>query len=168
MKITIQHNTLSITDFNEFDACRIGLAVEKQGIRFYEKILECVQNEEVKPMIKFLIEEERKHLTFFENALTELRREKEEPCEDEDLFSSMNFGIFEPYQEMKEMCTVIDDIERALDLGIIIEERSIAFYRACRDQVSSVRTKEELDRIIDEEKRHKELFLKVIKIEKGV
>lgn len=166
MKIKIQDGKPVISEFNEFDAYRIALAVETRGVRFYEKILECARNEQAKPMLKFLIEEERKHLVFFENALTELRQEKSDPDEDNDLLASMDFGIFEPYDQMKEMCDVVSDLGRALNLGVIIEDKSIEFYAACAQHVSGD-TRRALQEIIAQEEKHKELLENILNIEKG-
>jgi len=166
MKITMQNDTMMITDFCEFEAYRIALSIEEQGLHFYQKLLECIQKDEVKSMLKFLIEEEKKHLTFFENALTDLRQEREDTDEDNDLVATLDFGIFMPYEEMKDMSQVIDNVEKALQLGILIENKTVTFYQTCRDHVVSEDTKKELDHIIDEEKRHKELFQKILEIEK--
>ncbi len=167
MQIKIHDGKPVITDFSGFDAYRMALAVEKQGISFYEKVLACTHDEKAQSMLKFLIEEERKHLSFFENALTELRQKEPDPGEDNDLLGSMDFGIYEPYNQMKEMCEVISDVGRALNLGVIIEDKSIAFYRACAEHVIAD-TRKELDEIISQEEKHKELLVNILKIEKGV
>jgi len=43
-------------------------------------------------------------------------------------------------------------------LGIIVEDKSIRFYSLCKAQVSSSSVKEELENIIAEEARHKQLL----------
>ncbi len=59
---------------------------------------------------------------------------------------------------MKEIKDLVDDLEKVLDLGVLIEDKSIKFYQACRDKVSSAKAKSELKNIIDEENRHRVLL----------
>ena len=70
----------------------------------------------------------------------------------------MDYGIFQPYQSMNELPDKIEDINRALRLGIVVEEKSVKFYQSCMDNLSASVTKQEVGNIIEEEKRHKILL----------
>ncbi|MGE5197585.1 MAG: ferritin family protein [Deltaproteobacteria bacterium] len=117
----------------------------------------------VREILIFMLEEERKHLRFFDGLLDELRRDKEDIGEDDDLLTSMDFGIFKPYQGLKKSGGMIEDASKALGLGIAVEEGSIKFYQACKENVSSEDTRQELENIIAEEKKHKALFETMLK-----
>ena len=156
MKIEDVNGKLEITEFDEFDAYRIACTVEKEGIRFYEKLWECTKAPEAKRTLRFLIDEERDHLRFFEECLFDLRREKEDVSEENDIFQAMDFGIFQPFKEMREMCAMIDSPGKALSLGVIVEEHAVSFYEACRVHIAAEKVKRELDVIIRQEKEHRE------------
>ncbi len=163
MNIEEKKGALVITDFNEAEAYRIAVKIEKDGIRFYRKLAATAQKASVKETLEFLMNEETRHLGFFEESLERLRLTGEDSSEDDDLLSSMDFGIFSPYQEMEALDEAIPDLVKALKIGAIIEDKSIRFYQACRVQVSSPRSADELGEIIAEEERHKTLLLKLLK-----
>ncbi len=158
MKIQDREDKLVIVDFDEFEAYRIACKIEKDGLRFYEKFGSRVENSKVRQTLEFLLGEERKHLQFFEDSLSRVRRDKEDTAEDNDLLTSMDFGIFQPYQSIAELEDIVGDIPKALRLGIAIEDKSIKFYQACHQNISTDKAKAELALIIEEEKRHKDLL----------
>lgn len=158
MKIEEHEGKLRVVDFNELDAYKIACKIEKDGAWFYNKLLGVVDASAAKQVLTFLIEEEKKHLKFFEQCLSGARQSREDRFEEDDLLSSMNFGIFEPYQSIEELENMFPDSGKALKLGIIVEEKSIKFYEACQGQVSSEETRREIANIIEEEKKHKALL----------
>ena len=162
MKIEERADKLEIVDFNELEAYKIAGKIEKDGLFFYKKLYNSIDNPEVKKVIGKLLEEEEKHVSFFEECLYELRQEIEDGFEDDDLFSGLDSQIFEPYQSIENLNKVIDNPQKALKLGLIIEDKTIKFYQACRDMVSSEKVKAELDNIIREEKCHKSMLKKLI------
>ncbi|UCG35746.1 MAG: ferritin family protein [Candidatus Omnitrophota bacterium] len=162
MKIELKHGQFVITDFNEFEAYRIASKIEKDGMRFYSKLFECAKDAATKKALEFLIVEEKKHLNFFEDCIDKLRQVKEDTTEESDLLTTMDFGIFEPYQNMVEACKIVDDKKKAFNLGILVEERSVSFYETCKKHVSSSETKEALDNIIADEKQHKKELEKML------
>ncbi|MDD5155690.1 MAG: hypothetical protein PHF11_04300, partial [Candidatus Omnitrophica bacterium] len=95
---------------------------------------------------------------FFEGSLSRLRRNREDTSEDNDLMTSMDFGIFQPYQNIAQLQDEIADVSGALRLGVAIEGNSIRFYQACLQNVSTDDVKSELGAIIEEEKKHKDLL----------
>lgn len=158
MKIREKEDELVIVDFDEFEAYRVACKIEEDGLRFYEKLASKIKNSGVVQALEFLIGEERKHLRLFEDSLSRLRDDKEDTAEDNDLLASMDFGIFQPYQSIAELENIMEDTSRALRLGIAIEDKSIKFYQACRQGVSTDDAKAELELIIGEEKKHKGLL----------
>lgn len=158
MKIEEKKGKLLITDFDEFEAYRIAVAIEKDGIQFYEKLRESSLGPKVKGALEFLKKEEARHLSIFEQLLQEMRDRGADSSEDNDILSGMHFGIFEPYRNIQDLHSALKSTEQAIKLGLIIEKKSIAFYQACKDKVSSGKVVDELARIIKQEERHKALL----------
>jgi rubrerythrin len=158
MKIEEQQGKLIVVDFNELDSYKIACKIEKDGVWFYNKIMGVVDQPESKEVLGFLIQEEKKHLAFFEECLSHVRQMREDHFEEDDLLSTINFGIFEPYQSIDELENILSDVQKALKLGIIVEEKSIKFYEACRMHVSSKEAKQKIGDIIEEETKHKALL----------
>lgn len=158
MKIEEKEGELLITDFNQLEAYKIACKIEKDGIEFYEGILNKEKNDNIKKELSFLIKEEKEHLKFFEGCRFEAGQDIKDGFEEDDVLNYMDYGIFEPYRHIAGLADKIDDEKKALRLGVAIEEKSIKFYKACRAEVSSLQTKRELSNIIEEEKRHKMRF----------
>ena len=158
MRIEEKNGNLVITDFNELEAFKIASKIEKDGIHFYEKLAGRVTSMRVRDTLNVLATQERDHLEFFEGELFKLRERQDDRFEEDDLLTSIDYGIFQPYQGIGELEKALDAPRKALRMGIIIEEKSIRFYESCRDRVSSRGTKEGLVRIIEEEREHKRLL----------
>jgi rubrerythrin len=162
MKIEEKKGVFQITEFNEAEAYTIACKIENDGIWFYGKLLRREKDAGVKKQLQFLLEEEQKHLKFFQERLYELSVQEGAADEDDGVLSSMDFGVFEPYQSIEDLESALSDAKRALALGVAVEDKSIRFYQACARQVSSEAVREELTRIATEENRHKELFQRLL------
>ena len=155
MKIEEREGQFVIVDFNEREAYAIACKVEKDGIWFYGQLLEVIADTETKMIIEHLINDERKHLAFFAERLAHLQTEEEEGFEEDNLLKDIDFGMFQPYQNMENIGEIVDDLKKALRLGITVENKSIQFYETCKEQVSDAGTQEELEHIVKEEAKHK-------------
>ncbi len=164
MRVEEVKGELVIVDFDEMEAYKIACKIEKDGIEFYQRLLSKLtpENDKAKKILSFLLNEEYEHLKFFEESLFRLRQKKEEDSEDEDILTSMDYGIFSAYQNIKELQAILDEPAKALRLGIAIEEKSIKFYECCRGHVTSGEVKQELAVIIDEEAKHKEVLADMV------
>lgn len=162
MKIEEGNGKFAITDFNEIEAYKIASKIERDGIEFYGKLIGGIKDENIKKGLKFLLEEEKRHLNFFQESLTATKETKEDGFEEEDLLDYMNYGIFEALKKINQISKGIGNIRDAIQLGIDAEENSIMFYQACLNYVKSSTAKEELNKIADEERRHKILLTNVI------
>ncbi|MFH2138413.1 MAG: ferritin family protein [Candidatus Omnitrophota bacterium] len=162
MKISEKDGVLEITEFDAREAYTIACRIEKDGILFYKGIADKQTDEAAKKTLEFLISEEKKHLKFFEGCLDEIGKEKEDVNEDDDLLSSLDYGIFQPYQSMADLDQILKDIKKALKLGIIIEDKTIKFYALCTQNVTCEQTKTTLRDIIGEEEKHKALLSEIM------
>ncbi len=158
MKIEEKNGNFVITDFNQFEAYRIAARIEKDGVDFYEKLAQKVDDNQTRKTLELLASEEVRHLRTFEYLLTEARQVSEDESEDNDLLTSMDFGIFKAYQNLEELESIIADSKKAIKVGIEVEAKSIAFYESCQKALSSDKAKQEVAKIINEEYKHKGLL----------
>jgi rubrerythrin len=158
MKIEEKDGKFVITDFNEAEAYKIASKVEQDGIDFYTKVLTEATDPQVKEKMNYLINEEKKHLKFFQQRLFEISKDKSSGFEEDNLLGYMDYQVFKPFRDAKDLPENIKDAKTALNLGVIAETSSINFYLSLRDQVTSPEAKNQLFVIIEEEKSHRELF----------
>ncbi len=158
MKIEEKAGQLVVTDFNELEAYKIAIKIEKDGINFYENLINKEKNAAVKKELEFLLSEERQHLKLFQERLYELREKLGDNFETDDVLNYLDYGIFHPYQDIKHLEKALNNIKKTLRLGIIIEEKSVKFYQACLEHVSTPQAKDALKKIIQEETNHQNIF----------
>jgi rubrerythrin len=157
MRIEEKEGKLVIVDFSEIEAYKIAAKIEKDGLAFYRHLNDLL-SPHVKTAMKFLIDEEQKHLQFFENCISGLRSVSEDLSEDNDLLESMDYGIFIDDNALADVAKGARSPKKALALGVVMEERSIAFYRECKSRIASVKTQQTLESIIQEEERHRQIL----------
>ncbi|RJP29581.1 MAG: hypothetical protein C4533_00895 [Candidatus Omnitrophota bacterium] len=162
MHLQERNGKLIITDFSEPEAYKIALKIEQDGKDFYKKLLEKGFSEDIDSSLNFLVGEEAKHLKIFEEALFSFRQGHEDNSDENDLLTSVDYGIFQPYASIKELNQIITEPKKAFELGLLIENNSIRFYNAVKAHIGSPGTKDTLALIIKEEERHKELLEKMI------
>lgn len=149
MKVKNTGDGVQIYDFNIVETLKIARKLEKEGIRFYETLLGETANPTVKEVLSYLLEEEKDHLRLFE---TLLEREDPEALEDdgEEILDSVDDGVFVlPQNE-----GWASDFDAAMQVGIAIEKRSLAFYLEVMKYAESEEGKTVLKKIIAEERKH--------------
>jgi rubrerythrin len=140
-----------VVDFNDIEACKIAAKIERDGLAFYEALAGRMADPSARETVLSLARQEGDHLDFFRDELARLTAMKEDPFEEDDLADVLDYGIFAPYRDLAE---AVKSPEKALTLGLLVEERTVRFYEACRDRVGSAETRQELERIIGEERAH--------------
>lgn len=162
MKIQEKNDKLQIVDFNELEAYKIASKIEQDGIAFYKNLASGVKDEGAREKLTHLLGEEKKHLSFFQERLSKVEEKIEDGFEEDDLLKYMDYGIFQPYEHMNQMKNIIDDVDKALDIGIIVEDRTVKFYQACKEMISVKEAQQEIQNIINEEEKHKQLLLSML------
>ena len=158
MKIKDTGEGIQIYDFSIVETLKIARKLEKEGIRFYETLLEKTIDPTVKEVIRYLLNEEKDHLKLFEKLL---EREDAEALDNdgEDMLDSVDDGVF--VLPPKEEWAV--DFDAAMQLGIAIEKRSLAFYLEVVKYTESEESKKILKKIIAEERKHWEELKRCLK-----
>lgn len=157
MKIKEKDGKFVIVDFDEREAYQISCCIEKDGIQFYRDIAQKERNPQARKTLEFLVADEQCHLKFFEERLRELESTDDRDA-DNDVLDSLDYGVFHPYDQIKKLAAAVKDSKTALKLAVKIEDKSLQFYEACRRLVSSEKTKQQLQHVIEEEQRHREVL----------
>ena len=149
MKVKDTGEGIQIYDFNPVEALKIARKLEREGIKFYGNLLEKVDDPKVKEALSFLMGQEEEHLRIFEKLL---EREDAEAVDDDgdDLLESVDDGVFLLPQESD----LAADFDKALELGVTIEKRSLAFYLEVVKHTESEEGKNTIKKIIGEERKH--------------
>jgi len=149
MKIKSTGEEIQIYDFNPKEALKVARKLESEGISFYKNLLKTVKDPGVKEVLNYLLEEEKDHLQLFEEML-----EDEDPesldNSGEDILDILDTGVFTLPRDEE----LTADLDKALQLGINIEKRSLAFYLEMVKHTESEEGKDALKKIIGEEKKH--------------
>ena len=157
MKVRDNGEEIQIYDFNAVEAYRIARKLEKEGIGFYKKLIGAVKDPKVKEVLIYLLDEERDHLQLFEKML---EREDPDALDDsgKNILDILDTKVFN-LPKSEEIAT---DFDKALQLGITIEKRSLAFFLEMLKHTESEEGKNGLKKIIGEEKKHWEELKKLI------
>lgn len=140
---------------------KAALEIEKKGQAFYEKAAKTCKNKLGQEVFATLAKDEGTHLERVKMIYESLNAGKEWTKDWQKVKEAKTPGdIYEVLSEMKEVKDTVDksDLE-AFDLGIGLEEESIAFYDKQLKGASDPLEKEFAQRMVVEEKAH----LKVLK-----
>jgi rubrerythrin len=149
MKIRDTGTGIQLYDFTAPEAYRIACKIEHEGIRFYQLLIDKAADAGVKELVTRLRDAEAEHLKIFEQLLAGAGG-KPGQWEDDDLLDSVDDAIF----SITENQVTAADFGQALQLGIIIEKRSLAFYLEVEKHTAGSEGKHALRQVIDEERRH--------------
>ena len=157
MKIKGIGEEIQIYDFNAKEAFKVAHRLESEGISFYKKILDTANDPKVKEVLNYLLEEEKDHLQLFEKMI---EGEDPEPLDDtgEDILDIVGTGVFTLPKDEE----IPADFDKAIQLGINIEKRSLAFYLEVAKHTESKEGKSALKKIIEEERKHWEELKRLI------
>lgn len=154
MKIDYSEGHIRITGFNSLEAYKIARKIEKEGIEFYAKLLNQNFDAETNEIIKFLLTEEKSHLKLFEEKLSAEKQNLEDGFEEESLFEYVDSRVFYPFNAIADLNEALSNRQKAVRLGIKIENNSIAFYEACLLNTEERNSKKDLRWLIEEENKH--------------
>jgi rubrerythrin len=135
----------------------LGIAVklEKNGERFYRAAGMRLSEPALASLLRWLAEEELRHMEWFTNKRLQLKSGGRERDLDEigdallrDILGDQTFSL----QEVD--LSTIHDNEALVDVAIEFESDTILFYEMLRSLVGDKETTEKLSEIIEEEKSH--------------
>lgn len=150
------------SSFNDLEAVKIAINIEKRGERFYTKALQYSSDDDVSKMLKELAEQEREHADTFRDIYNKLLVEKDgfddiyiyDPEVSAYFRSMADSTIFPSDEAQDEILKNIKSIADVLVLGIQAEKESILYYTEMVIQTRLIEGKEAFRRLIKEEKKH--------------
>jgi len=158
-----------ILGFNADEVFGIAIAIEKNGIQFYEKAQAIAAEESMKTMFAELKNEEEQHLRDLEQMRSELpesarratdydqtddvHRKRDEEVE-QYIRDTADMNVFRKSEHVKRYVSEMRRVEDALRLAIQFEKDSITFYLILKDLTEEDKGKSFVDGIITGEKEH--------------
>ncbi len=141
--------------FTLADIREIAVQIEKNGEAAYRKAAEMVKDSAVSEIFLWMAEEERVHRSFFKSIesselITEEQRELEEMGRQllQEMVADQTFSMD------RKMLVETDDFAEALSQAQTLEKDTIMFYEFLLNLVSDDETRQQLELVIEEEKRH--------------
>ncbi|MGM0427537.1 MAG: ferritin-like domain-containing protein [Thermodesulfobacteriota bacterium] len=171
-----------ILGFNADEVFRVAIEIERNGITFYEKGKEALQDEKLKEVFSNLENEEKKHLASFEEMRAELPEAAKkstdyDPADDihrkadeeinQYIQDMADMNVFRKPENVDKYIRELRHVEDALRLGIRFEKDSIAFYLMLRDLTEEGKGREFVDDIIAQEGEHLKSLSRELRNEVG-
>jgi rubrerythrin len=150
------------TTFNDLEALKIAVQIEKRGERFYTLAQSYTQDTAVKAMLQDLAEQEQDHARIFETIYQELQKGMQE-FDDTYLYdpevaayfrTMVESAVFPNDAAQDKALSGIQQISDVFALGIQAEKDSILFYTEMVIHAMYIEAKEAFRRLIQEERRH--------------
>ena len=137
----------------------LAIRIEKNGENAYRKAQEEVSNPSLASMLQWLAEEEVEHVKWF----TQLKEKAGTLAEDpklEEMGKTILQGVLgdQAFSIKDADFSKIEDINSLLELSVEFEKDTVLFYEMLSAFIEDEETLSQLDKIIEEEKRHVQLL----------
>jgi rubrerythrin len=151
--------------FKASEIFEVATKIEENGEKLYRHAVTLTEDGKMKDLFSLLADEEVQHKKTFEGMLSKL--ESYQPPES---YPGEYFAYLRSYAEnivfapdiMDKELAGIKDVKEAMEFAVQREIESILYYLEAKGFVPE-RQKQEIDRIIDEERKH---YLKLVEIKK--
>jgi len=162
MKVEYRGDEVVISDFSQLEAYKMARRLEMEGINFYNLLKSASRDPGTKAAIDALLAEEHKHLKFFEAKAEELAG----PFEEDSVVDEVDTGVFSSLGEPGYLSVVVNDRVKAIELGVLFENRSASFFEACMASASDLSAKGAFSDVIKEERGHAESLKELLRRER--
>jgi rubrerythrin len=139
------------------DIFEVALQIEKHGEKFYRHAANLTDDPKVKQVFSFAAEEEAKHRKLFEGMAAKVeagyKPPESYPGEYCNYVRAYADNLVFPEEKQEAQFRSIETAEDAVELAIQKEVESILYYLEMKNFVPASE-REEIDRIIDEERKH--------------
>ena len=147
--------------FNDVEAAKIAINMERNGRLFYSRAAERVTQSEVKAVFQRLAEDEQSHIAMFEDLherlLAEPQRESYLDGDEIDLYMQrlVESHVFSDEGTVGRLIEQVDSDLGALAVGMRAERDTMLFYQEMVNFASSETARAAFAKIIDEERDRK-------------
>ncbi|MFA6635630.1 MAG: ferritin family protein [Candidatus Omnitrophota bacterium] len=150
-----------------FSACEIiemGIQIEKNGKRFYEKLAELAEDEHAEKALRSLAAAEEDHVKVFRDIFKASCAYDPEGAYPEEYFSYMRSlasqYVFTKEGEGEKAASLLKTYSQGIFLGISFEKDSILFYEEMKKFVPASE-REKIDILIENEKEHLNVLVRM-------
>lgn len=147
--------------FNADEVFRMGMDVEKNGEAYYRAAAERAADPEVADVLRYLMEEERKHYDIFRALREKLAGGEERPTvadpEDQEhlyLDALVRSRLFSDPAEAEQVAASAADGIEALQNALVFEKDTILFFLGMKDLTPPELGRDKIDLLIAEERTH--------------
>lgn len=148
--------------FTIADIREIAIQIEKNGEAAYRKAAETVNDSAVSEVFTWMAEEEKRHREFFalidsDESLSEEQAELERMGRQllQEMVADQTFSLD------SKMLIKTADFEASLDQAGVFETDTVMFYEFLLNLLGDEQAKQQLEKVIMEEKRHIEQLLEM-------
>ena len=122
--------------FSGCEIIEIAIQIEKNGIDFYNGLIEMSKHDKAKEVFKYLAQQEEEHIRIFKGIFDPKCSYEPQGAYPDEYFAYMNAlasgYIFTKENKGKEIASGVKNDKEAIDLGIKFEKESILFYEGMR------------------------------------
>lgn len=154
--------------YGPYEAVTLGIQLEDDGYVFYSAVAGAAVDHRVKDLFKYLAEAEIEHKRVIREEVEPLFRPEWYREEDQQLLSDYlrdveQQPVFPDPDKAVEFAKDMKDAYRAIDIGILAEERARDYFAFLRDATQDQQGKDIFQRLYLEEIKHLELLLNLRK-----
>ncbi|MFC2047208.1 ferritin family protein [Chloroflexota bacterium] len=136
---------------------QIAIGIERNGVVFYDSLVNLTENVMAQRAYKYLADKEREHIEIFQNMLGLVAdSHPPETCTEEYalyLKALVDSAVFSDDKVTREIAQKVDSDAEAMQIALGAEKDSILFYSGMRDFVHQS-DYEVVNKIIEEERSH--------------
>jgi rubrerythrin len=147
--------------FNADEVFEMGMDVEANGEAYYRKAAELAKDERIEKVFLRLMEEEKKHYETFKKLREGLSPKSTQPTiadpEGQEylyLDALVKSRLFNNVHEAENLASEVGDEIEALRAALTFEKDTILFFQSMKSMTREDLGQKEIDRLIDEERRH--------------
>ena len=142
--------------FNMGEVVEIAVQLEKNGAETYENAAKRVSNEAVARVLNELAEDETRHAKWFIQLGKHLGETSEVSPELENVGKGLLKNVVEnqAFSLQETDFSSVDKLEDVLSVAVSFEEDTVLFYQMLGAFIGDEETIEQLEGIIEEEKKH--------------
>ena len=151
------------TAYGPYEAVTLGIQLEDDGYSFYSAVAEAAVDHRVKNLFSYLADAEIEHKRVIREEIEPLFTPEWYREEDQQLMSDYLRGVeeqpvFPEPDKAVEFARNMKDAHRAIDIGILAEERARDYFAFLRDATQDQEGRNIFQRLYLEEIKHLELL----------
>ena len=149
--------------YGPYEAVTLGIQLEDDGFTFYSAVAKAAVDYRVKDLFSFLADAEIDHKKVIREEVEPLftpgwYREEDQQMMAEYLKDVQEQPVFPDPEKAVQFAKNMKDVHRAIDIGILAEERARDYFAFLRDATQDQEGKDIFQRLYLEEIKHLELL----------